>query len=103
MAFAVDGTALSYAATWSRLARVTGAAVQRGGPVVARLFADRLPASVTGAAGVATVDAAVANQLKVTPKAFAVTLTTTKYYAGAVRGQLEKTSRARTLAVKRGS
>lgn len=48
-AFAVDGTALSYAATWSRLAPVTGATVQRGGPVVARLFADRLPASVTGA------------------------------------------------------
>ncbi len=99
VAFAVDGTALSYAATWSRLAPVTGATVQRGGPVVARLFADRLPASVTGAAGVATVDAAVADQLKVTPKAFAVTLTTTEFGAGAVRGQLEKTSRARTLAV----
>lgn len=99
VAFALDGTALSYAATWSRLAPVTGATVRRGSAVVAPLFADRLPASVTGAAGVATVDAAVAEQLRATPKAFAVTLTTTEFGTGAVRGQLEKTTRARALAV----
>jgi hypothetical protein len=103
VSLALDGTALAYAATWERLAPVTGATLRRGGAAVAGLFTDPdgLPESITGAAGVAQVGTEVAEQLRTVPRMFSAALSTTKFGAGAgaVRGQLAKTTGAWALAV----
>ncbi|MFJ2770617.1 CHRD domain-containing protein [Streptomyces sp. NPDC087300] len=90
----VKGDRVTFALSWNGIERPVKAHLHQGqvgasGPVRARLFGTRMPATVRSAAGQTSVTGGeVAEKLRTDPGGFYVDLHSAEFPGGAVRGQL---------------
>jgi hypothetical protein len=98
----LSGTTACYALQWSNIGAPTAAHIHQGeagvaGPVVVLFFqpgtnAASLPGTLSSVAGCVDVDRALAGRIAASPRDWYVNIHTADFPAGAIRGQLHRSS-----------